>query len=129
MEEHEELRLTERLPASWQRVSKTKTKANTKRQRQKRKSYLLLGSECLSKLSAAVTTFSSTNFTFFKEPIPQVTTGGLYDGDGDDDDDDDQNDDDQNGYDDDDENDDDDDDDTSADCPHLRRSYVQSFRR
>ena len=88
MEEHEELRLTERLPALWQRVSKTKTKAKTKRQRQrqKRKSYLLLGSECLSKLSAAVTTFSSTNFTFFKEPIPQVTTGGLYDGDGDDDD-------------------------------------------
>ena len=57
--------------------------------------YLLRGSECLSKLSVAavVTTFSSTNFTFFREPIPQVTTGGLHDNDddadGDNDDDDD----------------------------------------
>ena len=38
---------------------------------------LLRGSECRSKLSP-VTTFSSTNLTFFKEPIPQVTTGGLH---------------------------------------------------
>ena len=45
--------------------------------------YLLRGSECLSKLSVAavVTTFSSTNFTFFREPIPHVTTGGLLDDD------------------------------------------------
>ena len=26
----------------------------------------------------SVTTFSSTNLTFFREPIPQVTTGGLH---------------------------------------------------
>ena len=37
---------------------------------------LLRGKECRSKLSL-LTTFSSTNFTFFKEPMPQVTTGGL----------------------------------------------------
>ena len=45
---------------------------------QARDTNLLRGSECRSKLSP-VTTFSSTNLTFFKEPIPQVTTGGLHD--------------------------------------------------
>ena len=44
---------------------------------QARDANLLRGSECRSKLSP-VTTFSSTNLTFFKEPIPQVTTGGLH---------------------------------------------------